>query len=130
MHLVGFSFIILTSLLFIYKESNIILQHVPKSGCVYRSARAVCCLYFFSVKLEDELYKTATLPVTLCGCECRSASGGWNTLMGKLIGPTLHELKCERDTYTICYIFRHFLSAVMRQILYQLKCCPSNWPAM
>jgi hypothetical protein len=89
------------------------------------------CLYVFSEKLKDELYKNITLPVTLYGYECRPAF--WRVehrLMGKFIGPTLHEPKCERDRYTISYMFRHFLSAVMRQFLYRLKLCPSNWSAM
>jgi hypothetical protein len=137
----------LPSLQFIYRQS-VLISHMcldlavyrntlPKfftflpGHPVYRSGHAILCLYFFSIKLKDELYKTIIMPVTSYGCELRPAfSRVEHRLMGKFIGPTLHALKCEHDRCAISYMFRHFLSAVMRQFLYRLKLCPSNWSAM
>ena len=39
----------------------------------------------------------------------------------KFIRPTLVSLKCEHNRQTVSYIFQHFLSAIIRESLYQLK---------
>jgi len=39
---------------------------------------------------------------------------------------TLRTSKCVHNRYKI-YMFRHLLSAITRESLYQLKLCPSNW---
>jgi len=38
----------------------------------------------------------------------------------------LHAPEKERHSHTISYMFRHFLSAFIREYLCQLKSCPSN----
>jgi hypothetical protein len=46
------------------------------------------------------------------------------------IRPTLHALNCENNTYKVRYMFRHFLTAIIRHSPYQLKLCPSTWSVM
>jgi hypothetical protein len=53
-------------------------------------------------------------------CTCRA----WCKI--QFVRPTLHELKCEHDKYTVSYMFRHFLSVIIRESLYRLKLCPPN----
>jgi hypothetical protein len=40
--------------------------------------------------------------------------------------PTLHALEFEHNWYPVSYIFRHLLSAIIRQPLYWLMLCRSN----
>jgi len=42
-------------------------------------------------------------------------------------------LTCTENEYIrhkFSYMFRHFLNAIIRKSLYQLKLCPSNWSVM
>jgi len=48
----------------------------------------------------------------------------------RFIKPTLHALKCEHNRHKISYMFRHFLSAIIRENSYRLKFCPSNLSVM
>jgi hypothetical protein len=38
----------------------------------------------------------------------------------------VHALKCEHNRYTICYMFRHFLGAIIMEFLCRLKSCLLN----
>ena len=48
----------------------------------------------------------------------------------QFIKPNLHALQCEHNRYTIPYMPRHFLSAIIRASLYRSNLYPSNWSVM
>jgi len=48
----------------------------------------------------------------------------------QFVKPTLHALKCEHNRFTIYRMFRHFLSAIIRESLHRLKLYLSNWSLM
>lgn len=48
----------------------------------------------------------------------------------QFVKPPLHALQCEHNRYSIYYISRHFLRAIIRESLHLLKLCPSNWSLM
>lgn len=48
-------------------------------------------------------------------------------MQNAIFKPLLHALKCEHNRHTISYMLWHFLSIIIRESLYRLKLCPSNW---
>jgi hypothetical protein len=127
---------ILKKLLFTQLIANQLTEKFPACNWTWNltfvSIGACHCILSWVTKIQK-----STIPSPICfsyvlvlsfSCDYVSfAVDFWNI---QLIRPTLHALKCEHYRYTCCYMFRHFLSAIIRKSLYQLNVCPSNSSVM
>jgi hypothetical protein len=94
---------------------------VQHEGGVRKITKSYYKLFHVRLSVRKESAPAGRVLVTL-------DIGGFSNVCREVqfIDLQLFALKCEHNGHTVSYMFRPFLSAIIRESLYQLTFCPSN----